>query len=155
MFSLEEQVNVSRRIREKLAQGDRVRILPGGTSMLPIFRPDRDIIILSPLPQALKKYDVVFYQLSNGKPVLHRIIAVGETYTCVGDGQFETEPGVKQEQMIGLATGFIRDGREYSVQGIGYKLYCRFWHHTRRLRYNIKRCKYYLRRLLKWLKFIP
>lgn len=155
MFSLEEQISVARRIREKLEKGEQVRILPSGTSMLPTFRPDRDVIVLSPLPQALKKYDVIFYQRSDGRPVLHRIIEVGQTYTCVGDGQFKTEPGVKREQMLGLVSGFIRDGREHSTEAPIYKLYCRFWCHTRKLRHIIKWPKYYLRRLLKWLKFIP
>ena len=154
MFSLEEQAGIARSIREKLERGEQVRILPGGVSMLPTFRPERDIIILSPLPQTLKKYDVVFYQRSNGKPVLHRIVAVGETYTCLGDNQFQTERGVKREQMIGLVTGFIRGGREHSVEELGYRSYCRLWHHTKRLRHIIKYPKYYLRRLLQCLRFI-
>lgn len=155
MFSLEEQAGIARSIREKLEQGEQARIRPGGTSMLPTFRPDRDVIILSPLPQTLKKYDVIFYQRSDGKPVLHRIIAVGETYTFVGDNQFQTEPGVKREQMIGLVTGFIRNGRMHSVGEPVYWLFCRIWHHTRKLRHIIKWPKYYLRRLLQWLRFIP
>lgn len=155
MFSLEEQAGIARDIRRKLEQDGQVRIRPGGNSMLPTFRPNEDIIILSPLPQTLKKYDVIFYQRSDGKPVLHRVIAVGETFTCVGDDQFQTEPGVKRDQMIGLVTGFVRNGRERSVEGNAYKLYCRFWHHTRKLRHIIKWPKYHLRRLLQWLRFIP
>lgn len=143
------------RIRERLARGETVHIRPGGTSMLPVFRPEQDIIILSPLPQTLKKYDVPFYQRPGGKPVLHRIVEVGQTYTCVGDNQFQTEPGVTRAQMLGVVTGFIRDGREHSVEEPVYKLYCRFWHHTRKLRHIIKWPKYYLRRLLTWLKLKP
>ena len=41
------------RIREKLAKGQSVTFKPGGTSMLPTFRPNRDTVILSPLPETL------------------------------------------------------------------------------------------------------
>lgn len=154
MFLPDVNVECLPQIREKLARGERVKILPGGISMLPTFRPQQDVVILSPLPDMLKKYDVPFYQRANGKLVLHRIVEVGDTYTCVGDNQFQTEPGVTRLQMIGVVSGFVRNGREHSVEEPIYKLYCRIWHHTRKLRHMIKWPKYYLRRLLKWLKFI-
>ncbi len=155
MFSLEEQAGIARDIREKLERGEQVRILPGGVSMLPTFRPERDIIILSPVPQTLKKYDVIFFQRPNGKPVLHRIVAVGETFTCLGDNQLQKEPGVKREQILGLVTGFIRNGREHSVEERGYQFAFRFWRHTKRFRHIIACPQYYLRRLLKCLRFVP
>lgn len=107
---------------------------------------------MSPLPETLKKYDIPFYQRPGGKPVLHRIVEVGQTYTCVGDNQFQTEPGVTREQMIGVVTGFIRNGRVHSVDEPAYRLYCRLWHHTRNIRHFFKWPKYYLRRALGWLK---
>lgn len=143
------------RMRELLAQGRDVRIAPGGISMLPTLRPNKDIVILSPLPEKLKKYDVPFYRRDNGQCVLHRIIEVGETYTCIGDGQFHKETGITDEQMIALMSGFIRDGKQHSVSEPGYRLYCRLWHHTRTLRHVIKWPKYYIRRMLSWLKLKP
>lgn len=146
------QAATLRQIKARLAQGEQVRILPGGISMLPTFRPERDVIILAPLPAQLKKYDIPFYRRPGGKPVLHRIVEVGETYTCIGDNQFQTEPGITREQMLGIVTGFVRNGKEHSVEEPLYQLYCRFWHHTRKLRHVIKWPKYYLGRLLRWLK---
>ena len=134
-------------MQEKLASGESVRIIPGGNSMLPMLHPGRDTVILSPLPERLKKYDLPLYRRSDGKFVLHRIVEVGDTYTCVGDNQFQTEPGIRPEQMIALVTGFIRNGKERSVRDPGYRLYCRIWHYSRKLRHVIKWPKYYLRRL--------
>ena len=133
--------------------GDTFRFCPGGISMLPTIRPNRDVVVVSKLPQQLKKYDLPLYRRKNGKFVLHRIVAVGETYTCVGDGQFELEPGVTQDQMVAIVTTIIRNGREISVDAPMYRLFCRVWHHTRKIRHVIKWPKYYLRRVLTWLKF--
>ena len=136
--------------RERLEQGQKVQFSPRGTSMLPLLRQGRDTVILSPLPQRrLKKYELPLYQRQNGQYVIHRIVKTGEQYTCIGDNQFQLEPGVEHEQMIALVTGVIRDGREHSVDALGYRLYCRFWHHSRKLRYILWNIKALMRRVLK------
>lgn len=121
-------------IQEVLAAGEGIWIKPGGVSMLPMLRPGRDAVLLSPLPERLKKFDLPLYRRPNGAFVIHRIIKAEETYTCIGDNQFLKEPGVRQEQMIALVTSFVRNGREHSVREPGYRLYCRFWHYTRLIR---------------------
>lgn len=132
-------------IRERLAAGEAVSFMPRGTSMLPMLRQGRDAVVLSPLPETLRKYDLPLYRRENGQFVLHRIVKVGDTYTCIGDNQFRQEPGVRREQMIGLVTAFRRDGKEYSVNSPRYRWYCRFWHFSRPLR----RVLYWLRRRMK------
>ena len=118
-------------IREQLQNGQSVRFTTNGTSMLPMLRDGRDQVVLSPLPVRLKKYDLPLYRRENGQFVLHRVVAVGETYTCVGDNQFDFESGLRHEQMIGVVTAFTHKGRTYSVNDFSYKLYCRFWHCSR------------------------
>lgn len=136
-------------ILEQLASGHSVRFSPRGTSMLPMLRQGLDTVTLSPLPETLCKYDLPLYHRNNGQYVLHRIVDTGATYTCIGDNQFITEPGLCREQMIGLVTAFTRDGREHSVTDISYRLYCRFWHYSRPLRHFWLRIKSFLRRILK------
>lgn len=121
-------------IREQLALGQTVRFSPKGTSMLPMLRQGTDSVTLSPLPCRLRKYDLPLYQRENGQYVLHRVVAAGETYTCMGDNQFVKEPGLTQAQMIALVTGFSRNGREHSVTELGYRCYCRLWHYSRPIR---------------------
>lgn len=118
-------------MQEKLAAGLSVRFSPRGISMLPMLRQGRDSVLLSPLPDRLKKYDLPLYRRDDGKFVLHRIVGVGDGYTCAGDNQFHLERGVQQRHMIALVTAFYRDEREISVDAPGYKLYCRIWHYTR------------------------
>ena len=121
-------------MRERLAAGQSVCFSPKGVSMLPMLRQGRDTVTLSPITGKLKKYDLPLYQRSNGKYVLHRIVRVGETYTCSGDNQVVLEHGLTQEQMIAVVTAYTRDGKNHSVSSTGYRLYCRLWHHTRLIR---------------------
>ena len=121
-------------IQEQIALGGNVRITPKGTSMLPMLRQGMDSVVLSPVPDQLQKYDIPFYRRSDGQFVLHRIVAVGETYTCIGDNQFVQETGVRKEQMIAVVTVFNRGDREIPVTNLGYRCYCRFWHYSRPIR---------------------
>ena len=136
-------------MQEQLAEGKQVRFSPRGTSMLPMLREGVDSVVLSPVPQKLKKYDLPLYRRDDGTYVLHRVVKVGQTYTCMGDNQFRPEPGLRHDQMIALVTGFQRNGREHTVTEPGYRLYCCAWHHTRTLRHFCHRAIRYLRRHLK------
>lgn len=131
--------------QERLEAGQQVRFSPMGTSMLPMLREGRDSVVLSPAPARLRKYDLPLYRRDSGAYVLHRVAAVGEDYTCIGDNQFVYEPGVRQEQIIAVVTGFRRNGRDHTVTEPGYRLYCRIWHYSRPLRH-------FWRRGLGWLK---
>lgn len=142
-------------IREQLAAGHDVRFSPQGVSMLPMLRQNIDSVVLSPLPRQLHKYDLPLYRRADGKYVLHRIIRAGETYTCMGDNQFEPEPGVTHGQMIAVVTAFYRGGRKISVTDPGYRLYCRLWrwscparHCWRVCRRFVQRCRRSARRRL-------
>ena len=136
-------------IKEVLSQGKTVRFSPRGISMLPMLRQGRDSVVLSPLPDKLRKYDLPLYQRDDGKYILHRVVNAGETYTCIGDNQFVYEPGLRHDQMIAIVTAFTRDDREISVKDPGYQIYCRLWHYSRKIRHFYRRGKGWLRRHLK------
>ena len=135
-------------IQESLSAGKSVRFSPKGTSMLPMLRQGIDCVVLSPISDKLKKYDLPLYQRENGKYVLHRIIRVGDTYTCIGDNQFQKEPGIRQDQLLALVTGFYRGENYHSVNEPAYRFYCRLWHHSRPLRRFWRRGVNFLRRKL-------
>ena len=135
--------------RQQLAQGKAVRFGPRGTSMLPMLRQGIDTVELTALPEKLRKYDLPLYQRRNGQYVLHRIIEAGDTYTCIGDNQFEKEPGLTHDQMIALVTAFYRGEKRREVDSWQYWLYCRFWHFSRPVRRIWLGVKARLRRLIK------
>lgn len=148
----ENEVNLEQLLplmQEYLKNGKRVTFSPRGVSMLPMLRQGRDTVTVSPVPGKLRKYDLPLYRRDNGRFVLHRIVKVGETYTCIGDNQFEAEAGIRQDQLIGLVTSFQRDGREYRVEDMRYRLYCSIWHHSRGLRHFYRRSIGWIRRQLK------
>lgn len=136
-------------IRETLSAGKTVKFSPRGISMLPMLRQGIDSVILSPLPEKLHKYDLPLYQRDDGHYVLHRVVKAGQTYTCIGDNQFDFEHDLRHDQMIALVTAFTRGDRVIPVTDTRYRLYCRFWHHTRSLRHFWRRVKGWLRRHLK------
>lgn len=141
-------------IRERLSAGESVKFTPRGISMLPMIEGGRDQVVLSPLPEKLKKYDLPFYRRDDGQFVLHRIVKAGQTYTCIGDHQLVYEHGVRRDQMIALATGLYRKGKYYSLDSFGYKLYSRLWHWTRPLRRLTYWCVYILRAIAHRMKRI-
>jgi len=136
-------------IQESFTAGRTVRFSPRGISMLPMLRQGLDCVILSPAPEKLRKYDIPFYRRDDGKFILHRVVKVGETYTCIGDNQFELEEGVRHDQVIAVVSGFTRGEKEHQVSEWSYQLYCRFWHYSRAFRHLYRRAKGWLRRHFK------
>lgn len=136
-------------IRERLDAGGTVRFSPMGISMMPMLRQGIDTVTVSPLPEKLQKYDLPLYQRTDGKYILHRIVEAGDTYTCIGDNQFVYETGLTHDRMIAVVSSFTRSSREYLVTDWRYQLYCRFWHHSRSIRYFCRRAADWLRRHIK------
>jgi len=134
--------------REALDAGKSVRFSPRGISMKPMLRQGKDSVLLSPLPDKLKKYDLPLYRRPDGKYILHRIVAVeGDHYVCCGDNQYVLETPVYHDQMIALVTAFTRGERQISVTAPGYRLYCRLWCAARPLLRFYKRSRALLSRL--------
>ena len=134
-------------IRERLAAGQSVCISPRGLSMQPMLRQGRDTVTLSAPPARLKWYDLPLYQRADGHYVLHRIIRVGDTYTCIGDNLFALEHGITQDQIIAVVTSFTRDGKNYNVSDRSYRLYCSAWHAIRPIRNLWRKGANFLRRV--------
>lgn len=145
--SLEELMPL---IRTQLKAGQSVRFFPKGTSMLPMLRETLDSVTISAAKDGLRKYDIALYKRDDGQYVLHRVIRAGETYTFIGDSQFEEEQCVRADQVIAVVTGFCRKEREYSVSDLSYQLYVRLWHLSRPMRRFWRRgCRWLRRHMIK------
>lgn len=150
MISLNERVlrleEVMPLVQEHLAQGQSVRFAPRGVSMLPLLRQGKDKVVLSPVTEPLKKYDLPLYQRDNGQFVLHRIVKAGETFTCMGDNQHVPEPGIRRDQIIAVVTKIVRGRKEIDVTCWQYGLYCRAWHLLRPVKRILGKVKRYIKR---------
>ena len=115
-------------IMAQFAAGFSVSIHPQGTSMQPMLYANRDSVVLSPIPEACKKNDVILYVRPNGQFVLHRIIAIqNHAYVCRGDHQFVKEYPVPHENVLAVVTAFTRNGKYVETSRWTYRLYCFLW----------------------------
>ena len=99
-----------------------------GTSMRPLFKTHRDMVIIEKPKGELEKYDVALYHSINGKEyVLHRVIAVREKdYVIRGDNTFVKEY-VPKEAVVGVLTAFNRKGKRHSTDDLGFRVYSVIW----------------------------
>jgi hypothetical protein len=96
-----------------------------GISMYPLLRNRRDNVIIKPVKEKLKKYDVPLYKRGD-EYILHRIIGFDKNgYIIRGDNCFNKEYGITDADIIGVATGFYRGDCYFSVKNTFYILYSR------------------------------
>ena len=115
-----------------------------GVSMLPLLREGKDMFIVSKRnSDRCKVGDVVLYRRPPDKYVLHRIIGVRpDDYVILGDNCINKEYGIKDTDIIGVMTGYIRSGKEHSISELGYRMYSFIHLKTYRLRVAVKKTKY-------------
>ena len=113
-----------------------------GVSMLPLLRQHKDLFTIEKKQGRCEKYDVVLYKRPPKSFVLHRVVEVREKdYVILGDNCLNKEYGIRDEDILGVMTSFIRNGKEYPVSHRGYRLYVRVWYVLYPLRRFWKRCK--------------
>ncbi len=99
-----------------------------GVSMMPLLRQHRDLMIIEPTKGKCQKYDAVLYRRENGQYVLHRILKVRENdYVICGDNCYTCEYGITDKHILGVLTGFVRDGKTYYVDNKLYQCYVHIW----------------------------
>ena len=100
-----------------------------GTSMLPLLRQKRDLMIIDKKnDERCKKYDAVLYKRANGQYVLHRILKVRKNdYVICGDNCYRKEYGVTDNQILGVLTAVVRDGKTVYTSNRKYLLYVHLW----------------------------
>lgn len=120
-----------------------------GSSMNPMLKQGRDLFtVKAKTAERCRKYDVVLYRRPPNQYVLHRIVEVREKdYVILGDNCVNKEYGIRDEDIIGVLTGFVRAGKTYSVTDPSYRLYVRVWCRLFYLRMVALKAKSLLRRL--------
>ena len=116
-----------------------------GVSMMPLLRQDRDLMVIERKgSERCKKYDAVLFRRpgSQGVYVLHRILRVNDdgTYWIVGDNCVTGET-VREENVLGILTAVVRDGKNIPVTGRGYRAYVHLWCDCYPLRFGILRAR--------------
>lgn len=124
-----------------------------GTSMLPLLRQGKDLVLIERKKENYRyeEGDVILYRRVEKKQyVLHRIIRVcADDYVLLGDNCFSKEYGIRDENILGIMTGFVRLGRHHSVQEKGYEWYREFMLSTTDFRCRWKKHLFFCRQKLK------
>ena len=125
------------RFEDLLRKDGRLVYKTKGTSMEPMLRQNRDLVIIEVPSSRLRKNDVALYKRGRNY-VLHRVIEVREdAYGIRGDNTYALET-VPDSAVIGVLTSFRRKGKEYSVTGKGYRRYVWFWNGI----YPLRLCRF-------------
>ena len=124
-----------------LARHDALTYTNVGVSMQPLLREGKDLFIVRKKgAERCRKGDVVLYKRASESYVLHRIIEVHPTeYVILGDNCILKEYGIRDKDILGIMTGFVRNGREHSTREPVYRMYSFLILHTIALRVFLKR----------------
>ena len=120
-----------------------------GDSMLPLLRQKKDIVeIRKKEAGRCRKYDMVLYK-RNSKYILHRILKVlPYGYVIAGDHNLFLEYDIADEQILGVVTRVVRDGKSINMTDKKYLFYVHLWCDFYPVRILILRIKALIRRLL-------
>ena len=109
---------------EVLARDGKLVYKTKGRSMLPLLRQDKDLVIIEAPSSRLRALDVALYKRGSNY-ILHRVIRVEDGYYLIrGDNTYLLE-SVPDTAVIGILTGFRRNGKQVSVSNCLYRLYSR------------------------------
>jgi len=105
-----------------------VPLVISGSSMTPFLVHGRDTVYLSKVRQPLKRGDMVLYRRSSGNYILHRVYRAEEdSYTMVGDAQFQLEPGIRPDQILAVVTAVRRKGKLLQKGSFCWTFFEKIW----------------------------
>ncbi|HRF86189.1 MAG TPA: S24/S26 family peptidase [Alloprevotella sp.] len=116
-------------IRKLINEGHTTTFRVRGFSMRLFLEDRRDKVILGPYT-SVNVGDVVLAETDKDHYVLHRIIRKqGKLLTLKGDGNVRGTESCTTENIVGIALGFYRKGRNAPdmVTGIKWRLYSKVW----------------------------
>lgn len=96
-----------------------------GTSMMPLLRQRRDLLIIRKKgPERLHWLDCPLYKRDNGKYILHRVLWVRKhDYIICGDNQWRPETGISDRHVIGVLEAVDRDGKLLEMNSLKMRIY--------------------------------
>ena len=126
-FEQEENQGCITSFEEELERSGSLVFTNKGVSMMPLLRQDRDLMVIEKKgPGRCKRYDAVLFK-RGAKYVLHRIIRVRERdYYVVGDNCRRGEY-VRDDQILGVLTQVVRDGKTITTDDPDYQRYVHLW----------------------------
>lgn len=103
-----------------------------GVSMMPLLREGRDVMIIERLDEKPKRLSAVLFVRKGvsgrGRYVVHRVVKIkkNDEYFIAGDNDAFGET-VRGEDILGVLTGVIRNGKPLNFKSFRYKCYIHLW----------------------------
>lgn len=135
-------------ICQMLAEGrTNIPIPVAGGSMVP-FLHDGDTVFLALPDSPLKRGDIVLYQRSSGRYILHRIKKVRKdgSLVMVGDAQQDQELLPSQSQVRARVISVIHNKKTYTPKSLRWWMYRHVWLWLRPVRHPLMKLRGILRR---------
>ncbi len=112
-----------------------------GTTMLPLFRQGNALFIVTKKgPERCHIGDVVLCRRPPDRYVLCRVIDVRpDDYVILCDNSVTEETGIRDADILGVVTGFVRNGKRHSVAERGYQAFSSVWMTTAPIRITSKK----------------
>ena len=137
----------SHSFEEMLERDGKLIFTNKGFSMRPLIREGRDLMVIERRGERrLRKLDAVLFRrpkvTGSDAYVMHRILRINPdgTYWILGDNCV-TGDTVKDEDVIGILTAVVRDGKKTVKEtNFSYRLYRSTWCRWYRLRIFLSRC---------------
>ncbi len=123
-------------IIEKLNNEGKVIFTPKGSSMRPLLSGENSVVI-EKISRRLKKNDIPFIFIKKTNSfIIHRVIKVEKNglYVTCGDNNIQKEYNISDNDILGIVTGYYKNGKLKSFNSYGYKIYCFYINAIRPLR---------------------
>ena len=131
-----------------LENGQTVKIGPYGFSMYPLLVGNRDSLLLKKIDRPLKRCDICLYRRDDGIYVTHTVHHIDESgIYFVGESQKDIEGPLRRDQVLAVATSFIRNGRLVSCNNILYRFFHEAWMILRPFRIKLIKIYRFIRRV--------
>ena len=93
-----------------------IRIPVHGFSMMPLIRPEKDMITIMPLIRAPMVGDIVMFRRGDGKYIVHRVYRTfKDGIQTWGDNCLNADAPRKLKDVFGIVVSLERDGKIYQT----------------------------------------
>ena len=113
------------RVKQQLSENGQAFVRVTGVSMQPLLRHLRDGVVIVP-PGHIRRGDIVLFNRMNERYALHRVIRKGKNgFTMAGDNQWYMEKDLPYDQIVGVVSEIVRDGKRIPRENFFLRIYSR------------------------------
>lgn len=127
-------------IKEAVDSGATVPLTVTGSSMMPLLKPQRDIVWLERCgDDDIKKGAILLFERAGGKPVLHRVVNIKNGRLVMNGDALSWSETIDKAQVVACVKRIERNGKTVSCEDKAVKVRDALWYVTRPIRPVLKK----------------